>query len=152
MKRNLLIAPLLAGSTLLTGCLVVDIGRKSPPPPVAPAPQVVIVPATPADSATFAEIDAAARLSFDTAKVDSLSKIAARQNLSPAAQVHLVDAVFHNLSFENSKVSLLQLLVQNPAFCNAAKHSIVARLQQFSFDSNKSVLLAAIDQRGELKN
>ncbi len=99
------------------------------------------------DQATVAEIDAAARLSFENNRASLLEQIAARPNLSPAAQVRLVEAICRHLSFENTKMGLLQKLIANPSFSPAAKQAILSRLNNLSFENNRQVILEAMMQR-----
>ena len=62
------------------------------------------LPLSSADAATIAEIDAAARLSFDDPKKESLGRVAQRTTLAPAVQVHLVNVLYRSLAFDDSKV------------------------------------------------
>src|SRR5262245_38961768 len=141
MKNLFRVAPLLLLPLLLSAC-VVSIGGKatlppaqSPPPYSAPPPPPIGLP--PAEAATDAEIDAAARLSHDSAKLEAFNQIARRTNPSPAIQVHLVNVAYRSLSFDNNKVQLLQTVIANPDFSDAARQAIVSQLDHLSFDSNK---------------
>jgi hypothetical protein len=126
----------------LTGCVGVSIGSRRPPDP--PAPPVLVASA---DAATVAEIDAAARLSFDSSRLEALNRIAQRSDLSPTAQVHLVNVGYRCLSFENSKVALLRAVIANPLFCDATRHAIVTQLGSLSFDNNKQTVLNELNSR-----
>lgn len=144
------ILPVLVGSSLLlaTGCVISVGGRHSPPPP--PAPPVVMPPevvATPGDAATFAEIDASARLDFENGRHDALAAIAARPNLSPAAQVHLINVAYRCLSFDDKKVSVIRQVIANPAFSDPGRQAVVSQLNLLSFDSNRQTLLGAVNDR-----
>jgi hypothetical protein len=123
----------------LTGCVGVSIGSRRPPDP-----PVVIASA---DAATAAEIDAAARLSIDSARLEALSRIAKRGDLSPAAQVHLVNVGYRSLSLEDSKVALLRSMIASPAFCDTTRHAIVTQLGSLSFDNNKQAVLNELNNR-----
>ncbi|HKS36150.1 MAG TPA: hypothetical protein VJW76_03100, partial [Verrucomicrobiae bacterium] len=105
MRSNLPFLALALIAAGLTGCVGVSIGSRRPPDP--PAPPVMV---TSADAATVAEIDAAARLSFDSSRLQALNRIAQRDDLNPTAQVHLVNVGYRCLSFENSKVALLRVV------------------------------------------
>src|ERR1051325_388557 len=90
MKTNYrLILTTVALSLILvpaSGCINLSFGRRAPAPPLpAPPPAVVVAtpPLTPADAATIAEIDAAARLDFDASKQQALGQIAQRAALTP---------------------------------------------------------------------
>ena len=131
----------------LTGCINLSFGSRRPP---AQPPAPIVVPAhplTPDEAATIAEIDAAARLNFDNARKHSLSQIAQRPNLSPAVQVHLVNAAYRSISFENAKVELLHTVIANPAFSDAARQAIVTQLNRLSFDSHKQAILRQLNDR-----
>ncbi len=132
-------------SAALAGCVDLNIAsRRSPNSPVVVwAPPVLDT----ADAATIAEIDAAARLSFDSAQLPSLKQIAERDRLSPAVQVHLVNVGYRCLNFEKSKVALLRVMIANRSFCDATRHAIVTQLGSLSFDSNKQAILREINQR-----
>jgi hypothetical protein len=125
---------------LLTGCVGVVIGRQSPPP--APT-----MPLNAADAATVAEIDAAARLTFDNQKLESLKQIAQRRELSPVAQLSLVDAGYSCLTFDNQKVDLLRAIIANPGFGDSARHAVVSQLNNLSFDNHRQEILRLINQR-----
>jgi hypothetical protein len=140
MKNLIQLIAVTALGIFLTGCIVIS---KNEQP-------VVVQPASP-EAVVCAEIDAAGKLDFDSSRGAALDLIAARKNLAPSVQVHLVNTIFRRLSFENSKMSVLQTLVKNPSFSNAAKQSILAQLPKLNFDSNKSALLRWINDRGELK-
>lgn len=126
----------------LTGCVGVSIGSRRPPVP--PAPPVMVASA---DAATVAEIDAGARLSFDSSRLQALNRIAQRGDLSPTAQVHLVNVGYRCLTFEDSKVALLRSVIANPAFCDATRHAIVTQLGSLSFDDSKQAVLNELDNR-----
>jgi hypothetical protein len=95
----------------------------------------------------MAEIDAAAKLSFDNARKDSLTQIAQRANLTPFVQVHLVNVTYRCLSFENAKVELFHTLIANPGFSDAARQAIVTQLNRLSFDAHKQAILRQLNER-----
>lgn len=149
MNRHASVLALAATWMLATGC-VVSIGghEKSRPREEAPKPSpVVIVPGNTEDSATLAEIDAIAGLSFDNAKRDGFQAVAVRAGISPGVQVHLVNTALRALSFDNNKVDVLQHLIQNPSFSPSAKEAIFRQLDHLSFDSNKTAVMHAIQER-----
>ncbi len=150
MKTGLAILGVGLAAVFLTGCIVFSVERKNPPPP--PAPEVVVVPSASADSVVLAEIEAAAKLDFDSSRLTALNNIASRTNLSAAAQVCLVSHVFKRLDFDSSKITVLNTLVGNPGFCNAAKQTVLTDLSKLSYDNDRASLLASINQRGELKD
>src|SRR5687767_11263028 len=98
------VIPLLLAVTvgfLGNGCIHIERQQASTPAPVT------VVPATGDDSATLAEIQAASKLDFDSGRLESLSAIARRPNLSPTVQVSLVNTAYKSLDFDSAKVSLL---------------------------------------------
>lgn len=104
----------------------------------------------PADTATLAEIDAAAGLSFDNGKEKAFTGIASRPYLSAAAQVYLVEKAMRSLSFDDSKRNVLLALVNNPYFLAEGKQAVLENLNALSFDSGKQKVLEAINRRGHV--
>ena len=98
-------------------------------------------------SATIAEIDAVGKLSFDSERKEGYGRIAAREGLAPAAQVHLVEAVLGKLSFDNAKEEVLVMLIENPDFCSAAEREILESIDALAFESSKKKILKAIGLR-----
>lgn len=133
------------------GC-VVSIGggdggkSRSEVPKPLPPPVVVVSPNT-EDAAVLAEIDAAGRLNFDAGKVTALKNVAARPDLSAAAQVHLVNTVLNRLSFDAGKVEVLRVLIESPAFAPAAKEAVFRQLERLSFDASRTAVMEAIQAR-----
>ena len=89
-----------------TGCIVVS-EQEEPPAVFRPGS---------AEASTFAEIDAAGKLAFDSSRTTALKSIASRTNLSEMAQVHLVDTLFRRVGFESSRMMIVQTLIENEAF------------------------------------
>lgn len=132
----------------LTGCINLSFGGRSHPPAPPPPPVIVpVAPANAADAATVAEIDAAARLSFDPAKKEALTAVAQRPGLSPTAQVHLVNVAYRALDFDPLKVEVLSALIANPSFSDQARQAIVTQLNRLSFDGHKQEVLRRLNQR-----
>ena len=93
------------------------------------------------------EIDAAAQLSFENNILAQFNQIAARPNLSPDAQIHVIDMTFKRLSFENNQLQVLLKLIANPSFSPAAKEKILKELKRVSLENNKQALLDAMNRR-----
>ncbi len=142
---------LLAVVALAPGCVVSIGGPNTKTQREVVTKEVVVVPGGTEESATLAEIDAAGQLSFDPSRAEALKKVASRANISPAVQVHLVDVVFKRVTFEPSKVEVLQALIANPAFSVATKECILKQLHQLNFEPNKAALLDSIQRRAEAK-
>jgi hypothetical protein len=133
--------------SLVSGCAVSIGGQGAKHERTVVTREIVVAPAGTEDSAAFAEIDAVSQLSMDPAKVTALKNIAGRPNLSAPVQVRLVSAALKSLSFEPGKVDVLLALIRNSAFATAAKEAIFKQLNQLSFESNKTAVLDAIQQR-----
>lgn len=138
MRKSVLAGGLVLAAIWMQGCISIHSERGTHPP----APSV----RQPKDI-TIQEIDAVSKLSFDGHKHTSYKSIAQRDGLSSHAQVHLVEAVFRHLSFENMKVDVLLVLITNPCFSPAAKGAILDRLGRISFENHKVDILQAINQR-----
>ncbi len=152
LTRTLTLTLSLTLAALTPGC-VVSIGgqnRTPPPPPPRQEPPkpnpVVVVPSLPEDTATLAEIDAIAGLSFENTKTQGFLPVASRPGLSPAAQVHLVNTSLRSLSFEHSKVTVLLAVIANPSFNPATKEAILRQLDMLAFENSKATVLNAIQQ------
>lgn len=137
----------LTATLALTGC-VVSVGSRvqAPPPPTFPPPPTVVV-SDPGQAATIAEIDAAAHLNMDSSRNHALAQIAGRPNLDAPVQVHLINTAYRCLSFESSKVHVIQKMIARPDFCDATRHAIVSQLSRLGFESSKQDLLNRINQR-----
>lgn len=126
----------------LSGCQIdIRLGDSRNP---KPADTIVVVPA---DKATIAEIDAVMKLDFDHSRTAALRAIAKRQNLSDQAQVHLVNRTMKGIAFDNMKLEILQSLVANPAFSNAAEQALLNQLDALTFENFKTEMLRAINKR-----
>ncbi len=149
MKPIATLVSLATASILASGCIV-SIGghEKARPREEAPKPSpVVIVPGNPEDSASIAEIDAIARLSFDDGKRDGYKAVASRAGISPGVQVHLVNTTLRTLSFDTAKTEVLSALIQNPGFSDSAREAIFRQLDHLSFDKSKTAIINAIQER-----
>jgi signal recognition particle subunit SEC65 len=132
MRNGILVVALIASAVCLAGCLIISSDEE-----------VIRMPDDPA----IAEINAISKLSFDNDRQHAYKRIAAREGLSEAAQVHLVKEALDNLSFEAAKEDVLLTLIRNPGFASAAESAILMRLNKFSFESSKNKILEAINQR-----
>jgi len=97
--------------------------------------------------ATIAEIDAIGKLSFNSERKKGYARVAAREGLGAAAQVHLVEAVLDKLSFDSAKEEVLLTLIDNQGFCSAAEREILERIDRLAFESSKKKILKAISDR-----
>ncbi len=139
MKRVLLNPVMILAAIWFTGCTVVVHEQRRHPH----EPHVSRVPA----DGTIEEINAVGKLSFDPHRRDAYMRIAKRPELSDAAQVHLVKAVFKNLSFEHFKRDVLMALISNPCFSPAGRQAILTQLDRLSFEPTKTEILEAISRR-----
>ena len=87
---------------------------------------------------------------MEASRLETLKSIAQRPGLSPAAQVHLVNKALSKLGFEASRLQVLETLIQNPSFSNAGKEAILSQLQKLTFESSRTAVLKAINDRGPL--
>jgi hypothetical protein len=149
MKTSRTLFLVLGLAAASSGCINLSFGSRKAPSTPPPPPQIVSPsPAlNPADAATIAEIDAAARLHFDSSRQEALAHIAERPALSPVAQVHLVNVAYRCLAFENAKLAVLRQVIANPAFCDTTRQAIVTQLNHLSFDANKQTILRELNQR-----
>jgi len=137
MKKTTLAFAWVCLVILAQGCIVIHSEKEMPCPP-----RTVV-----SEDSTIRQIDATSKMSFDNDRQRGYKRIARREGLSDAAQVHLVDAVFRHLSFENARVDVLLALVNNPEFSPAAEAAILDRIDRLSFENHKRQVLDAISER-----
>ncbi len=133
MKKGLLVVGLFVWVLWLGGC-VVFVGEQT---------------GKGSADATIAEIDAVGSSSFDSDKKKGYERIAARQELTALAQVHLVEAVLENLAYDSIKAEVLLTLIANPSFSGAAERAILEQLDRLAFESSKEKVLKAIGLRAD---
>lgn len=138
MNKHLLIVGLLLMVVAGAGCVVIDVEKVRTCKPAAAA--------EPAET-TIREIDAVGQMSFDHDRQSGYKRIAQREGLGEAAQVHLVEAVFDRLQFEHAKMDVLLSLVANPSFGSAGESAVLERVGRLSFEHNKRKVLDAIGDR-----
>ena len=138
MNRSLLVIGLFLSAVCVAGCVViVNEETRGPDGPDVYMP----------DDETIAEIDAVGRLPFDSDRKQGYERIAAREGLSPEAQVHLVEAALGKLSFDNAKEEVLLTLIENPDFSSVAERAILEKIDKLAFSSSKNKILKAISDR-----
>ena len=101
---------------------------------------------TPTDS-TSSEIDAVRKLHMESSRLEAYVRIAQRPGLSDAAQVDLVNQALKYLSFESSKLRVLETLLDNPSLRPAGEAAMLERLDRLQFESSRARILEAISQR-----
>jgi hypothetical protein len=131
----------------LTGCVGISIGNRGSAPRSTRTTPAPLPAAASSDSATLAEIDAANTLNMDSNRTEALLQIANRENLSPTAQVHLVNSTYRSLNFDSSKVRVLKGVIANPAFCDPARQAVVSQLELISMESNRRAILDEVNRR-----
>jgi len=136
MSKMLLALGFVLVAVCATGCIVIHKDEEVAPRPRATGPVDV----------TIQEIDAAGKLAFDSDREEAYKKIAQREGLSERAQLHLIDAAFERLAFENAKVGVLLALVGNPSFSPAARGALLDRLDRFAFEKDKRKILDALSR------
>lgn len=137
MRRPLLIVGLLLTTVMGTGCVVIDVeeGYSREPATVE------------ARETTVQEIDAIGRLGFEDDRCRGFKHVAERSGLSDAVQVHLIEAAFTKLGFEDSKMDVLLTLVANPCFSPAGQTALLERVDGLGFEDSKRKVLEAIDKK-----
>ena len=134
MTGRLLTLGLVLATLGATGCIVIHSDEEVPCRPRSVEPEDI----------TIREINAAGKLAFSNDREAAFKKIAKREGLSERAQLHLIDAAFKRLAFENAKVNVLLTLVGNPSFTPAAKAALLDRLDRLAFENNKRTVLNAL--------
>jgi hypothetical protein len=137
MRTWLLVAALGMAMVCASGCIIIDTEKTG---------VCVTSSAEPAD-VTNGEIDAVSKLSLEDNRRDGYKRIAERRCLCPEVQTHLVEAVFQNLSLEDSKVDVLMALIHNRCFNSAAKAAILQHLDSLSLEDTRRDILDAIGSR-----
>jgi hypothetical protein len=137
MRTWLLVAALGLAVACASGCVIVDTEKTG---------VCLSSCAEPAD-VTNSEIDAVSKLSLEDNRRDGYKRIAERRCLCPDVQTHLVEAVFQNLSLEDSKVDVLMALIHNRCFSSPAKAAILQHLDQLSLEDSRRDILDAIGSR-----
>ncbi len=136
MRKGLLVFGWALVALWAQGCIVIcteeDVSCRSE----AVGPQTV----------TIREIDAVGKLAFDKDRRERYEQIARREGLSERAQIHLVEAVFKRLAFEDAKVDVLLTLVGNPSFTPGAEVVLLDRLDRLAFEHHKRAILDALDE------
>jgi hypothetical protein len=138
MKKDILTVGIFIILICLHGCVVVVDEDQTHPRQSEKHPPV---------DGTIAEIDAVGKLMLESNKRQGYENIAVRDNLSPEAQIHLVKAVFDNLTLESSKENILLTLIGNPSFSPVSERAILKRLNKLKLESNKRDILNAISKR-----
>jgi hypothetical protein len=143
MSRNLMFAGLLGFAICFGGCLVIVDEEKNEPG----RPERSSHNDASSNDAVIAEIDAVGKLPFDPDREQAYKRIAARKGLSARGQIHLIEAVFSRLAFENAKVDVLLTLIANPGFSSAAEREILEKIDRLAFPNDKKTILKAISDR-----
>lgn len=137
MTRAILTCGIVLAALCAQGCVYVNREEKvvSPPPSSAGSEDI-----------TIREIDTVSRLAFADNQAAGLKNIARREDLSPEAQVHLVDVTFKRLAFEDMKVDVLITLIKNPNFSEEARSAIIDRINRLAFEGNRMEVLEALSR------
>ena len=136
MRNGLLVFGLVFVALWAQGCIVIHTEERVPSRPRATGPEGV----------TIREIDAAGKLAFDNDRSERYEQIAQREGLGERAQIHLIEAAFEHLAFENAKVDVLLALVGNPSCTPGSRAFLLDRLDHLAFEHDKRALLDALDE------
>jgi hypothetical protein len=138
MKKWLLVAGSVLMTTWLSGCIVIDTEKVD-----TSWRSEVVEP----EDVTVREIDAVGKLSLDDSRREAYKRIARRHGLSAGAQVHLVEAVFENLSLDDAKMDVLVTLVRNRCFRSEAKGAVLDRLDRLALEDHRREILDAMGKK-----
>lgn len=131
----------------LGGCIIVSSNKTTTTGGRGQSSHHVIHDLDPRD-VTTREIDAAASLQFDDAKVSALQKIARRPNLDPYAQVRLIWAAYTRLGFDDGKMAVITTVLNSPACADEARSAALDGLGHLAFESNRQIVLDSIRHEG----
>ena len=111
MRKIFFVGNLFILSVLLSGCIFVSSNKTQTAPPkpsdkssCTESPQV---------RATLAEINAAAKLTSQSARANIYRAIARRPGLSPQERIHLTNAITMHLTSQSDREEVLLILVNN---------------------------------------
>ena len=134
MRQGLLVLGCVFVTLWAQGCIVIHTEEEVPCRPQTTGPEGV----------TIREIDAVSKLAFDNDRSERYEQIAQREGLSERAQIHLIEAAFKHLAFENAKVDVLLTLADNPSFTPTSKAFLLDRLDRLAFEHDKRQILDAV--------
>ena len=129
MRKPIFVSSLFVLSILFSGCIFVSSNKTQAAPP-KPSDTSSCVE-SPQVRATLAEINAAAKLTSQSARANIYKAIAKRPGLSPQERIHLTKAVTTHLNSQSAKEEVLQALVNNhpPAVQPASRQKLAAKPQ-----------------------
>ena len=118
-------------------------------PAQAGGPNPIAPPTNPANAEILAESEIAAvkQMSNESARMTAYFNMVHRPNLPPAALAALANAAFDNLSNPSSKMSLLQEIILQPGFGDAAKQVILGRLNSLPNPSSQAMILSDLNDQ-----
>ena len=140
MRKWLWVAGLAGVMLWLSGCIIIDTEK-------AESLSSLRSETAESEEVTIQEIDAVVKLSVENHRRDNYRHIAHRHGLSTGAQVHLVEAVFGNLSRDDAKVDVLVALVHNRCFHSEAKAAILKHLDELSREDSRRKVLDAMGKK-----
>lgn len=134
MRTILLLSGLLVAAVVIAGCGTSASTQTSLKADVSaePSPPWKII----------SQIDEAGTLTDETQKRDTYKAIAESRGLSGDIQLHLVKAVFDNLTSSSAKQEVLLALTWNPDFNCSAKMAILDRLKELESKNRRDILEA----------
>ncbi|WP_162026018.1 MULTISPECIES: hypothetical protein [unclassified Lentimonas] len=91
-------------------------------------------------------LDSVKTVSFDSNKVTILDSIAQKEKLPEAAQLRVAQLAFDDLNFNSDQMTVLLQLIENPALSKRTIKYITSRIDNLSFESDKSQLQSALLQ------
>ena len=99
-----------------------------------------------ADALTHKEIKAAASLPSSADRFLLLHNIAKRNNLSPDAQVALIHTLFNRVTSSADRFTMLNTLIDNPAFSETAHHTILDNIKRIPSSADRLSVLKKLSE------
>lgn len=148
MKKASLLCGLLLVTLWAQGCISVHSDKRTVPSrPPAPKPVPPAPPAPEPEDMTIKEIAAVSTLSSENRRREFYTTFAGRTDLSPRAQVYLINTIFKRISSENARTAILKVLIANPSFTTDSEKAILDRLRYISSENSRAEILRRLSER-----
>lgn len=80
-------------------------------------------------------------------KTSILRRVILSASLTPAQQTAIIEACFEHISYNADRTALLIDLIQRPDFCNSARTTLLGKIRQLAFESDRTKVLEALNQK-----
>jgi hypothetical protein len=94
-------------------------------------------------------IEAATTIDYPSERLKLLTKIAARDNLTPAEQIYLADAICTPGGFHRDQAAALVVLIDNPVCEPATRRHILERLRTTRLGRDTTTVVEALERYPE---